>query len=353
MPAVKNTRCLYVTEPVNRAPELSDFKIVSEDLDIDNVAKGSVVTENLYVSLDPYLRGRMRQGVKSYIPPFSLNEPFVSHAVSRVAKSGADGFKEGDLVYLMGSWESYTVHKDASKVPQLKVLEPAKGIPLSYYIGVLGMPGMTAWAGLMVLAHPKAGETLFVSAASGAVGQVVVQYGKKMGMRVVGCAGSDEKCEWVKKELGADECLNYKKPPGGSIAAAVKAACPNGIDVNFENVGGEIYEAVLANMNKGGRVSVCGWITDYNKSSMGGTPERLEQDRVDKDLEYCRWFLVSAPEFKEHVAEQQKKTTEWILDGSMKVKEDIRDGLEQAPAAFIDMLQGGNFGKAVVRIKKE
>lgn len=208
----------------------------------------------------------MKQNVASYAAPFKLGDPFLSHAVSRVIKSNADGYKTGDLVYLRGYWESYTVYADASKVPELRVVTPAAGIPLSYYIGSLGMPGMTAWAGLMVLAHPKAGETLFVSAASGAVGQSVVQYGKKAGLHVVGSAGSDDKCEFVAKELHADACFNYKKPPGGSIGAALKEACPKGIDINFENVGGETYEEVLKLMNKQGRVSVCGWISAYHSN---------------------------------------------------------------------------------------
>lgn len=180
---------LYVNEPINRAPEVSDFKFVTEEIDLDAVAneKGAIVTENLYVSLDPYLRGRMKQNVQSYIPPFKLGEPFLSHAVSRIIKSNADGYKVGDLVYLRGAWEAYSVYPDASTVTELRVLNPTPGIPLSYYIGSLGMPGMTAYAGLLVLAHPKAGETLFVSAASGAVGQSVVQYGKKVGSFVLAC----------------------------------------------------------------------------------------------------------------------------------------------------------------------
>lgn len=220
---------IYANEPIERAPQLSDFAMDTVDIDPDTVTEpGSLLLENLYISLDPYLRGRMKHGVQSYAAPFPLGEPFVSHAISRVLKSNAEGFKAGDLVYLLGRWESHTVYPDASKVPELRVFNPAPGIPLYVYISALGMPGMTAWAGLNILAHPKAGETLFVSAASGAVGQMVVQYGVKNGMRVVGTAGSDEKCEFV-KSLGAAECFNYKKPPGGSIEAAVKAACPNGI----------------------------------------------------------------------------------------------------------------------------
>ncbi|KAI9028745.1 oxidoreductase [Hyaloraphidium curvatum] len=326
--------------------------MVTEDLE-PPTSPGSLLLENLYISLDPYLRGRMKQNVASYAAPFKLGEPFLSHQVSRVLASNAEGYKKGDLVYLRGRWETHSAYPDAAAVPELRVLEPAEGIPLSYYIGSLGMPGMTAWAGLNVLAHPEPKETLFVSAASGAVGQSVVQYGKKLGMRVVGSAGSDDKCEWVKEELGADEVFNYKKPPGGSIAAAVKAACPEGIDVNFENVGGETYQAVLENMNKGGRISVCGWISGYNSNApLFPGPEKWQADKESRGLEYVKFFLVS-DYYKDHREEMMRKTTEWIKDGSFKVREDVTDGLEKAPEAFIGMLAGKNFGKAVVRIKKE
>jgi NADPH-dependent curcumin reductase CurA len=232
----------------------------------------------------------MKQSQASYIAPFKLGEPFVSHAVSRVVKSNADGYETGDLVYLRGPWESYTVYPNAAEVGELRVLKPAAGIPLSYYIGILGMPGMTAWAGVNVLSHPKAGETLYVSAAAGAVGQAVVQYGKKAGLHVVGSAGSDDKCALVEKELKADKCINYKT---AKIEEAIKAACPKGIDINFENVGGEQYEAVLNNMNKGGRVPVCGWISGYNSSGPLFSAEKFEADAKAHDLEFVKFFLVS------------------------------------------------------------
>lgn len=169
---------------------------------------------------------------------------------------------------------------------------------------------------------------------------------------MVGSAGSDEKCEWVKKELHADAIFNYKKPQNGSIGAALDELCPNGIDIDFENVGGEQYEEVLKRMNKGGRISVCGWISGYDSSAPLWDATKFETDRASRDLEYVKFFLVS-DYYKDHRAEMMQKTTEWILDGSFKVKEDVKDGLENAPAAFIGMLRGDNFGKAVIRIKAE
>ncbi|KAJ3318405.1 hypothetical protein HDU93_003892, partial [Gonapodya sp. JEL0774] len=231
-----NKRVLYKTEPKERAPTPEDFEVVDVPFDLSAVGNepGSVVTENLYLSLDPYMRGRMHQTRKSYIPPFALGEPFTGYAIGKVVKSSNPAFKEGDIVKGFLGWETYTVAVKP-ELFQLQVLTPTPGIPLSYYISVLGMPGFTAWGGFVILAQPKAGETLFVSAASGAVGQVVGQYAKQLGLRVVGSAGSDDKVAFLKNELGFDEAFNYKKPPGGSIKSALAQACPKGIDINFEN----------------------------------------------------------------------------------------------------------------------
>ncbi|KXS13424.1 oxidoreductase-like protein [Gonapodya prolifera JEL478] len=349
--ATVNKRVIFKTEPKERAPTQDDFEVVNVPFDLASVGNdaGNVVTQNTFLSLDPYMRGRMRQEAKSYIPPFKLGEPFNGYAIGTVIKSSNPAFAVGDTVKGFLSWETYSVVPNPDLI-QLKVFTPTPGIPLSHYISVLGMPGFTAYGGLIILAQPKAGETLFVSAASGAVGQVVGQYGKKLGLRVVGSAGSDDKVAFLKNELGFDEAFNYKKPPGGSIKAALQQACPKGIDINFENVGGETYDAALSLMNPQGRIPVCGWISGYNSSNAFPPPEKFEADRVKHNLSVLRFFIQVEFAKGDTPKEHREKTEAWILDGSLKVKDDVREGLDNAAAYFCGMLKGENFGKATIKV---
>lgn len=297
-----------------------------------------VLIRNIFMSVDPYMRGRMNN-VKSYVPPFVIGEVLQGGVVGQVVASRLDGFDESDYVVGMLGWENYSLSGGAG----LRKVQAGK-LPLSYHLGILGMPGMTAWVGLFTIAGAQAGETVFVSAASGAVGSVVGQLAKLHGCRVAGCAGSDDKVALLTGEFGYDAAFNYRDSE--SLATSVRDACPDGIDVDFENVGGEIFEAALWNMRPFGRIALCGMISNYNDAELQPGPRGM-MAVIGKRLT-IRGFIVT--DHGEACADYVGKAAGWLAEGKLKYHETVAEGVRNAPAAFIDMLKGRNTGKQIVRL---
>ncbi len=333
MPAVTTRRVLLKSRPVG-APKPSDFEIV--EAPVPAPADGEILCRTLYLSLDPYMRGRI-SGVKSYAKGVDPGELMVGGTVGEVVESKHPGFKAGDFVQGYDGWQTHAVSKGAG----VRKLDPAQA-PISTALGVLGMPGMTAYVGLLDIGQPKPGETVVVSAASGAVGAVVGQIAKIKGCRVVGIAGAKEKCAYVVDELGFDACVNYKTD---ALVPALSAACPKGVDVYFENVGGEITEAVAQLLNPFARIPLCGLIAMYNATSPAPGPSwrYLLTNRV-----LVKGFIVS--DHINRMPDFLKDVGAWVREGKIKYREDIVQGLENAPTAFIGLLQGKNFGKLIVKL---
>jgi NADPH-dependent curcumin reductase CurA len=328
-------RVVLVRRPPGEPAE-SDFRV--EEVPMPEPRHGEVLVKVAYLSLDPYQRGRMREAA-SYASNVGLGEVMTGGVVGEVIKSDTPRFREGDIVEESLGWQEYAIGGGA----RMRKVDPSLA-PISTANGVLGMPGMTAYFGLLDCGQPKPGETIVVSAASGAVGQIVGQIGKLMGCRVVGIAGGVKKCAFVKDELGFDACLDYKAEK--DLDAALRAACPNGIDVYFDNVGGEISDAVLRNINFFGRVALCGSISQYNATSPPMGP-RLLGTFVGKRVT-LRGFIVS--DFVERHPTAMRQMGEWIKAGKVKYREDIVEGIDKAPRAFIGMLRGENFGKMLVKM---
>jgi len=309
------------------------------DAPIPEPAKGEMLLQAIYMSVDPYMRGRMND-VKSYVPPFQIGEACQAGIVAKVISSNGGKYGEGTYLTGMGLWANYMVTNGEGFQPVEAGLAP-----LSYYLGVLGMPGMTAYVGLKGVAELKDGEQLFVSAASGAVGQVVGQIGKNMGCHVAGSAGSDDKIAYLTDDLGFDAAFNYKTD---NVYKAVAAANPKGIDVYFENVGGPVLEAVISNLNFNARVALCGMISNYNATLDDMPPgPRNMAILVGRSVKMQGFIVFNYPEL---CAEWIKVGAGWLKEGKLKYRESVAEGIENAPQAFVDMLQGKNFGKQVVRL---
>lgn len=316
-----------------------NFRLTEEP--VPEPGAGEVLVRNVYLSVDPYMRGRMNEG-KSYVPPFEVDGVLTGGVVGQVAASNNDRFPVGEYVTGMLGWENFSL----SDGKGLRRLAPS-GAPLSWHLGILGMPGMTAWVGLTEIAGLKEGETVFVSAASGAVGSVAGQIAKLYGCHVAGCAGSDDKVEMMKSEFGYDAGFNYRTSK--SIAKSVAGVCPDGIDVDFENVGGEIFEAALWNMRNFGRIALCGMIASYNDPKLEPGPRGMTTI-IGRRLT-IRGFIVS-----DHAAACEAyvgKAAGWIAEGKLRYRETVAEGIENAPRAFIDMLKGRNVGKQIVRLADE
>ncbi len=312
-----------------------------EESEVPEPADGEIVAKTLYLSLDPYMRGRMNDA-PSYTPPVAIGGVMDGGTVGEVIASKSEKFAEGDIVVGYGGWQEFFKLKagDARKV------DPTIA-PISTALGVLGMPGHTAYGGLTEIGKPKDGETLVVGAASGAVGAIVGQIGKIKGCRVVGIAGSEDKCAYVRDELGFDAAVNYKAP---DFTDALKSACPAGADVYWENVGGPTFDAVLPLLNPFARIPVCGLIHWYNVTSIptipDPTPKLMRSILVNRLT--IRGFIVF--DF-DHLQDQfLDEVGGWVQGGKIRYREDIRDGFENAPAALIDLLQGGNFGKMLINV---
>ena len=317
-----------------------NFRLVETPL--PELADGQVLVRHHYLSLDPYMRGRMNDA-KSYAQPQALDAVMGGGTVGEVVASRHAGFAVGDKVVGMGGWQQYSI-VDANQRGVLSKVD-ATHIPLSAFLGAVGMPGVTAWYGLMKIIAPKAGETVVVSAASGAVGSVVGQLAKQRGCRAVGLAGGFDKCRYVVETLGFDACIDYKQHPDlKSLSAALKAACPAGIDGYFENVGGVTLDAVLQRMNAFGRIAMCGMISGYD-----GQPIALQQPQlilVSRLL--VQGFIVS--EHMDVWPEALKELGTLVATGKLKFRESIAEGIEAAPQAFLGLLKGRNFGKQLVKL---
>ena len=303
---------------------------------------GEVLVQHHFLSLDPYMRGRMNDS-KSYAAAQALGQVMGGGTAGVVVESMHEKYAVGDKVVGMGGWQQYSV-VDGNAVGAMRKVDTTH-VPLSAYLGVVGMPGVTAWYGLMKICQPKAGETVVVSAASGAVGSVVGQLAKAKGCHVVGFAGGADKCKYVVDELGFDACIDYKAlPDAKSLYKALKDAAPNGVDCYFENVGGVILDAVLSNMNAFGRIALCGMIAGYNGAPVPITqPQLFLMSRL-----LLQGFIVS--EHMEHWPQALKELGGLVASGKLKFRESISQGLESAPEAFLGLLSGKNFGKQLVKL---
>ena len=334
-----NQQILLDNRPTGEA-SASNFKLVSGETPV--LQEGQVLVQHHYLSLDPYMRGRMNDA-KSYAQPQALGAVMQGGTVGVVVESRNPKFPVGTQVVGMGGWQQYSV-VDASQAGALRKVDTTH-IPLSAYLGVVGMPGVTAWYGLMKICEPKAGETVVVSAASGAVGSVVGQLAKARGCRAVGLAGGPDKCRYVVEDLGFDACIDYKAHPDAkSLYQALKEATPDGVDGYFENVGGMILDTVLSRMNAFGRIAVCGMIAGYNGAPMPLThPALILMSRLK-----VQGFIVS-----EHMEFWPQALTELgtlVASGKLKYRESVAHGIESAPEAFLGLLKGRNFGKQVVKL---
>ncbi|WP_342338612.1 MULTISPECIES: NADP-dependent oxidoreductase [unclassified Rhodococcus (in: high G+C Gram-positive bacteria)] len=339
---VQSTRIVLASRP-DGAPTTDNFRL--EAVNLPDPAEGQVLIRVIYLSLDPYMRGRM-SAAESYADPVEIDEVMVGGTVGQVVDSRHPDFATGDYVLGYAGWQSHAV-VDGN---QLRTLD-RRAAPLSTAVGVLGMPGFTAYSGLLKIGQPKAGETVVAAAASGPVGSAVGQIAKLKGARAVGIAGGPEKCAYLLDELGFDAAVDHRSP---NFAEELRAACPDGIDVYFENVGGAVAAAVLPLLNLYARVPVCGLIAQYNDTETPEGPDRLPGffTRVLVKSLTIRGFIQR--EFvSEMYADFQRDVSGWIRDGRFAYREDIVDGLENAPAAFIGLLRGSNFGKLVVRVAEE
>ncbi len=339
MSNVINKQFLLASRPTGE-PTPDNFKLV--ETAVPELEDGQVLVRNHYLSLDPYMRGRMNDG-KSYALPQPLNEVMGGGTVGEVVVSRNPAFVVGDTVVGMGGWQLYRV-VDANQRGVIQKVDTTH-IPLQAYLGAVGMPGVTAWYGLVKIIAPKPGETVVVSAASGAVGSAVGQLAKARGAHVVGIAGGADKCRYVVDELGFDACIDYKNFPDlKSLSQALKEACPNGIDGHFENVGGLILEAVMQRANAFCRIAVCGMISGYNGEPIPlSTPQLILTNRMK-----IEGFIVS--EHMELWPEALQELGAAVASGKLKYRETVAQGLEAAPQAFIGLLKGKNFGKQLVKL---
>ncbi|WP_193162089.1 NADP-dependent oxidoreductase [Microbulbifer hainanensis] len=333
-----NRRIVLASRPEG-APQADNFRL--EQVDIPQPADGEVLLRSVYLSLDPYMRGRMSDA-PSYAEPVQVDDPMCGATVSRVVESRHPKFNQGDWVLAYSGWQDYEV-SDGSGLMNLG----ASPQHPSYTLGVLGMPGFTAYMGLLDIGEPKEGETLVVAAATGPVGATVGQIGKIKGCRVVGVAGGAEKCRYAVEELGFDACIDHY---ADDFADQLAAACPKGIDVYFENVGGKVFDAVMPLLNTFARIPLCGLVSQYNATSLPEGPDRLGQlmgMSLVKRLK-IQGFIIF--DYQDRFGEFFPQMSEWVASGKIKYREEIVDGLEQAPEAFMGLLQGKNFGKLVIRV---
>ncbi|MBV8605378.1 MAG: NADP-dependent oxidoreductase [Pelomonas sp.] len=339
---MRNRQILLASRPQGE-PTLANFKLVEAELPAE-LADGQVLVRHDWLSLDPYMRGRMNDS-KSYAAPQPLNEVMIGGTAGTVVDSRHPNFKEGDTVVGMGGWQEFQLVD--GNAPGFLRKADARVVPLAAYLGVLGMPGVTAWYGLNEIIAPQDGETITVSAASGAVGSVVGQLAKARGLRVVGFAGGPEKCRYVTEELGFDACIDYREHADlKSLSAALKEACPNGIDGHFENVGGMILDAVLLRANAFARVALCGMIAGYDGQPIPlALPQLILTNRMK-----LQGFIVT-----EHMQLWPRAIGELAAllgEGQLRYRESVADGLENAPEAFLGLLKGRNFGKQLVRVHR-
>ncbi|HUF75342.1 MAG TPA: NADP-dependent oxidoreductase [Longimicrobiales bacterium] len=338
---MRNRQVRLASHPVG-LPTVDDFELA--EAPIPAPAAGQMLCRTIYLSLDPYMRGRMSPG-PSYAQGVSVGEVMVGRTVAEVVESKLEGFDAGDVVLCSNGWQEYAL-SDGAGVRRLD----ASIAPISTALGVLGMPGLTAYVGLLDIGRARAGETVVVSAASGAVGAVVGQVASIVGCRVVGVAGAPEKCAYVTDELGFDACVSHRSHDLGRELAA---ACPDGIDVYFDNVGGKVFEAVLPLLNEFARVPICGRISTYNDTDLPPGPNQVPRVlglALVRRLT-LRGFLVF--DHADREADFLRDVGGWVRDGRIEYKEDVVEALENAPAAFLGLFRGANFGKLLVRVSED
>jgi NADPH-dependent curcumin reductase len=335
----QNKQILLDNRPQGEATA-SNFKLVTSETPA--LQEGQVLVRHHFLSLDPYMRGRMNDA-KSYAAPQALGQVMQGGTVGEVVQSRSPKYQPGDKVVGMGGWQEYSV-VDADQKGVLNKVDTTH-VPLSHYLGAVGMPGVTAWYGLVKIIEPKAGETIAVSAATGAVGSALGALAKARGCRAVGIAGGPEKCRYATEELGFDACVDYKEhKDAGSLSKALKQACPDGIDGYFENVGGMVMDAVMLRINAHGRMAVCGMIAGYDgKPVPMSYPQLLLTNRIK-----LQGFIVS--EHMEIWPEALKELGMLVGSGKLRPRETIAQGIESAPEAFLGLLRGKNFGKQLVKL---
>jgi NADPH-dependent curcumin reductase CurA len=330
------TKSIILKQRPVGTPNLADFELKQLDKEL-NISEGEILLKSTYISVDPYLRGRMSE-VKSYIPPFEIGQPMSSGVVAEVIASKNDNYKKGDFVAGILPWKTQQI----SNGEGLQKVDKDKA-PLSAYLGIVGMTGLTAFLGLHEIGKPKKGETLVVSGAAGAVGSVVGQIGKILGLNVIGIAGSDEKVNMLTLELGFDHGINYKTTK--DMKSAIQKAAPNGVDIYFDNVGGPISDAVLFSINRLARMVICGAISVYNNTEL---PTGLSvQPFLVKNSALMQGFIVS--NYADKFPEAMKHLATWLGEGKLTYKETIVEGFENTPQAFLDMMAGKNKGKMIVK----
>ena len=333
---MNKTRTINLKNRPKGTPVLADFDLTTSE--IPELKEGEVLLSAKYVSVDPYLRGRMSDA-KSYVEPFELNKPIVSGVIAEVLESKNSSLIKGDQVSGMLQWKEIQL----AKADGLIKVDPEKA-PLSAYLGILGMTGLTAYLGLTEIGKPKKGETLLVSGAAGAVGSIVGQIGKILGLRVVGIAGTDEKVEMLTSEFNFDEAINYNTTK--NMNEAIAKACPKGVDIYFDNVGGEISEAVFFNINKFSRTVNCGAISVYNNKEL--PKSNSVQTFLIKKSSSMQGFVIF--DFVDKHPQGIKQLAEWLQEGKLKYAETIKEGFENIPQAFLDLFEGKNKGKMIVKL---
>lgn len=337
-----NRRIVLASRP-HGLPTAGNFRL--EEVPVPEPKEGEVLLRSVYLSLDPYMRGRMSDA-PSYAAPVEVDAVMGAGTVSRVVASRHPDYAVGDWVLAKGGWQDYAVLTDAGLIR----LGDKPDHP-SYALGILGMPGFTAYFGLLDIGQPKAGETLVVAACTGPVGATVGQIGKIKGCHVIGVAGGPEKCRYAVEELGFDACLDHK---AADFAEQLAKACPNGIDVYYENVGGKVFDAVLPLLNTSARIPVCGLISFYNATEQPQGPDRLAllmRTVLTKRLKIQGFIIFD--HYAAHYDAFARDMTAWIASGQIKYREDMVEGLENAPQAFIGLMQGKNFGKLVIRVGED
>ncbi len=303
--------------------------------------EGQVLVRSIYLSVDPYMRGRMND-TKSYVPPYQLGEVISGGVVGEVIESRSELFSAGDKVLGMLGWQLYNI-ADAKSLRKID----GKSAPLSAYLSVIGLTGLTAYFGLMDIGRPKAGETVVVSGAAGAVGMVVGQIAKIHGARVVGIAGSDEKTKFLVDELGFDAAVNYKT---SDLKQALEQACPQGVDVYFDNVGGDVSDAVMSLLNDHARIPLCGAISAYNKEEGSDVGPRI-LTKLIKTRSMIKGFVLG--DYADRLPEGMEHLTKWLSEGKLKYEETIMEGFEKVPEAFVQLFKGTNIGKMLVKVGPE
>lgn len=350
---VQNKALIFKEVPTGVPVPGQHLKVENREIDISKApSAGGITIKHLYASFDPYQRGRMRSAeTKSYSPPYELDQPMANSGVAKVLKSASPDFKEGDLVVGFMPIQEYTTFSAGElKAYGLKKLDNPLGLDPKNFMGALGMTGLTAYSSFYAIGKPKKGETIFISAASGAVGQIVGQLAKHEGLKVIGSVGSDEKLDFILKELKFDGGFNYKKD---KPSEALKRLAPNGIDIYYENVGGEHLAAAIDALNEWGRIVACGMVSEYNLPVEKRFPILNMMNFVSKRLT-MRGFIVSDPDMGPvYEKERDENVSKWLKDGSFIAKTSVTEGIDNAAQGWLDMLQGRNFGKAVLKIAEE